>query len=330
LSGEVIVDGTAGMLTAMPAKDTIGRAKAQAAANSLAARAARAGISEPAVTMDGTPVKVMVNVASLADLSDLDPAHVDGIGLTRTEFLVEHSLHDEDAQFRAYAGLVEWAKGKPVTIRTFDAGGDKPVPGYTLDGEANPFLGMRGIRLSLKHPDVFKVQLRAILRAAALGPVKVMLPMVTAPEDLEVSRALMEACRVELLSEGVKHADTQLGIMVEVPAVAMAPEQFDAAFYSIGSNDLTQYATAAGRDSAEAARWSDVTHPGILAMIAHTSSHGAKTGREVSLCGDAGGNPSAIGPLLRAGIRCVSVAPGLVASAKAAIRTVEYLPGTPA
>ena len=323
LSGDIIVDGAAGTLIAAPAQAAIASARARAKAAAMAARAAQARIDRPAVTIDGTRVKVMVNVASLADLSGLDPAHVDGIGLTRTEFLVENALQDEDAQYRAYAGLMEWAKGKPVTIRTFDAGGDKPVPGYTLDGEANPFLGMRGIRLSLKHADIFKVQLRAILRAATLGPVKVMLPMVTSADDLERSRTLLESCHAELAAAGVIHAMPELGIMVEVPAVAMAPERFAAAFYSIGSNDLTQYATAAGRDSAETAHWADVAHPGVLAMIARTATYGAQAGREVSLCGDAGSDPALIPHLLQAGVRIVSVAPGLVASTKAAISEVD-------
>jgi phosphotransferase system enzyme I (PtsI) len=322
-SGEMIIDGAAGTLTIMPEAGTVASARLHSAAMVSAARAAQARIAEPAMTVDGTPVKVMVNVASLADLAGLDPAHIDGIGLTRTEFLVEDSLLDEERQYQAYAGLVAWAKGKPVTVRTFDAGGDKPVPGYTLEGEANPFLGMRGVRLSLKQPEVFKVQLRAILRAAALGPVKVMLPMVTSPDDLEQSRAMLKSCASELATGGVVHAMPDLGIMVEVPAVAMAPELFDAAFFSIGSNDLTQYATAAGRDSSDAARWADVTHPGVLAMIARTASFGAKAEREVSLCGDAGGDPAIIRHLLHAGIRTVSVAPGLVASTKAAISNVD-------
>lgn len=323
LRGELIVDGAAGTLVDMPLPATRTAARARAAAGRAAAHAAQARIAEPAVTRDGTAVKVMVNVASLTDLAGLDPAHVDGIGLTRTEFLAEKSLHDEDAQSHSYAALVEWAHGKPVTIRTFDAGGDKPVAGYTLDGEANPFLGMRGIRLSLMHPDVFKVQLRAILRAAALGPVKLMLPMVTSPGDLEQARAILQSCAVELASSGVNHAMPELGIMVEVPAVAMAPELFDAAFFSIGSNDLTQYATAAGRDSTGAARWADVTHPGVLAMIARTAGHGEKAGREVSLCGDAGADLAVIPHLLRAGLRAVSVAPSLVASTKAAIAAID-------
>ena len=323
LSGPLVVDGSTGLVTVKPSEATILEAKAKSGDKARQRQEAEQHILEPAVTKDGTLIKVMVNVAALSDLEGLPVDAVDGVGLTRTEFLVEQALHDEDAQAADYTALLQWAGQKPVTIRTFDAGGDKPVKGYTVDGESNPFLGLRGIRLSLMHKDVFKIQLRAILRASMQGNAKIMLPMVTSPADLENARELLHACRDELISEGVLHALPQFGIMVEVPAVALSPNMFDAAFYSIGSNDLTQYATAAGRDNAASAKWADVAHPGVLAMIAHVARHGVATGKEVSLCGDAGGDPAVIGKLLHAGIRAVSVAPGLVAMAKAAIRAVD-------
>lgn len=323
LSGLLAVDGGAGLVTAAPNESTISIALAKSGDKARKRQEADRHILEPAVTRDGTPIRVMVNVAALADLDGLPVGAVDGIGLTRTEFLVEQALHDEEAQAADYTALLQWAGQKPVTIRTFDAGGDKPVKGYTVDGESNPFLGLRGIRLSLMHKDVFKIQLRAILRASVQGNAKIMLPMVTSRSDLEDAQELLNLCRDELATEGKAHAMPQLGIMVEVPAVALSPESFNAAFYSIGSNDLTQYATAAGRDNAASAKWADVTHPGVLAMIAHVARHGAASGKEVSLCGDAGGDPDMIGQLLHAGVRTVSVAPGLVAMAKAAIRAVD-------
>ncbi|MGB8818437.1 MAG: phosphoenolpyruvate--protein phosphotransferase [Rhizobiaceae bacterium] len=323
LEGAVMVDAMAGSVTVNPDAATIMSASHRASIETARKQAAATRIADPAVTRDGTCIKVMINVATLADLKGLNASQIDGIGLTRTEFLVEKALRDEDKQFADYSSLLKWAGAKPVTIRTFDAGGDKPVPGYTLAGESNPLLGLRGIRLSLQHKDVFKVQLRAILRAAVHGNAKIMLPMVTDTNDLESARELINQCSGELNAAGVAHSIPELGIMVEVPAVAMAPELFDAEFFSIGSNDLTQYATAAGRDSAEAARWADVTHPGVLAMIANVARHGIATGKEVSLCGDAGGEPASIGSLLKEGVRCVSVAPGLLALAKAAIRATD-------
>lgn len=323
VSGPVVVDGAAGLVLTGPSRASIERAQRQASELDRARAQAQARRLEPAMTRDGTRIAVMVNVAGLADVAGFPPEACDGIGLTRTEFLVEAALRDEAAQFDAYAGLLRWAAGRPVTIRTLDAGGDKPIAGYTIDGESNPFLGLRGIRLSLRHPDIFRVQLRALCRAAPLGPLKIMLPMVTAAPELEQARALLEAALAELAAEGRPHARPELGIMVEVPAAAMAVASFEAAFFSIGSNDLTQYATAAARDGAEVAAYADVLHPGVLAMIAHVARHGAAAGREVSLCGDAGADPRAIPALLRAGVRVVSVSPGLLALAKAAIREVD-------
>lgn len=323
VAGLVIVDGAAGLVLTGPSQESIERAQRQASELGRLREQAEARKAQPALTPDGTRIAVMVNVAGLADVAGLSPDSCDGVGLTRTEFLVEQALRDETAQFEAYAGLLRWANGRPVTIRTLDAGGDKPIPGYTIEGETNPFLGLRGIRLSLRHPDIFRVQLRALARAAAVGPLKIMLPMVTTPHELEQTRALLEAVLAELAGEGLPHSRPALGMMVEVPAAALAVASFDAAFFSIGSNDLTQYATAAARDGAEVAAYADVLHPGVLAMIAQIARHGTESGREVSLCGDAGGDPRAIGPLLRAGIRAVSVSPGLLGVAKEAIRAVD-------
>jgi len=233
-------------------------------------------------------------------------------------------LPDEETQYRVYRRLAEWASGKPVTIRTLDAGGDKPIAGLTAEGESNPFLGMRGIRLSLARPDVFRVQLRALARAARHGAVKVMLPMVTVPEELEAARSMLDAEVAALAAAGIMAARPPLGIMVEVPAAALAIERFDAAaFFSIGSNDLTQYVMAAGRDIAAVADLADPRNPAVLRLIRMVADHGRLTGREVSLCGDAGGDPEIVGELLSAGLRSVSVAPSALAAAKAAIGRVD-------
>ena len=154
----------------------------------------------------------------------------------RTEFLLagQAGLPDEETQYLAYDSVLRWAGSRPVTIRTFDAGGDKPVPGFTEDGEANPFLGVRGLRLCLKRPDIFAVQLRALARAAVRGNLKVMFPMVTTPEELEAGRDLFADAVGKLQSEGVPAAPPPLGIMVEVPAAALTVERFKASFFSIG------------------------------------------------------------------------------------------------
>jgi phosphotransferase system enzyme I (PtsI) len=190
----------------------------------------------------------------------------------------------------------------------------------TPDGEANPFLGLRGVRLTLAREDVFRTQLRALARAAVHGKLKVMLPMVTVPDELTRSAALFDQCVAELDAQGIAAHRPPLGIMVEVPAVAVMPELFGAAaFLSIGSNDLTQYVTAASRDDARVAALNDPAHPAVMALIAKVARHGAQAGIPVSLCGDMASEPRHIAALLDAGLTSLSVAPARIARLKAAI-----------
>jgi phosphotransferase system enzyme I (PtsI) len=210
-----------------------------------------------------------------------------------------------------------------VTIRTLDAGGDKPIEGLTFDGESNPFLGVRGIRLSLARPDVFRVQLRALARAAMHGDVRIMLPMITVAGEIAAARAMLDQEARALAAAGIPARRPPIGIMVEVPAVAIAIDLYDAAFYSIGSNDLTQYVTAAGRDVAAVADLADPSHPAIVRLIERVARHGRDRKREVCLCGDIGGDAETIPGLLRAGLRSLSVPPAMLAGAKAAIAAVD-------
>src|SRR5205085_3012779 len=239
---------------------------------------------------DGRRITVLLNIAAPEDLAGLDPAICDGIGLVRTEFLFEASqgLPDEEAQYAVYRRILDWAEGRPVTIRTLDAGGDKPIAGLTIDGESNPFLGLRGIRLSLARPEVFRVQLRALSRAAVHGVLKVMLPMIAVPAELDRAGVMLDEEVAALKEKGVACARPPLGIMIEVPAAALCAEDFDAAFYSIGSNDLTQYTMAAARDIGSVADLNDAGHPAVLALIARTVEAARKRDVEVSLWGGAG------------------------------------------
>jgi phosphotransferase system enzyme I (PtsI) len=324
LSGEALVDATCGELVLDPAPATRAAFEARRRLHENGAARAATRLGEPAVTADGVAVAVHINVASPDELASLSPAICDGIGLVRTEFLFSDGpLPDEETQYRVYRRLADWANGKPVTIRTLDAGGDKPVAGLTVAAESNPFLGMRGIRLSLAHRDVFAVQLRALARAACHGRVRIMLPMVTVPEELEAARVLLDAEVMALKAAGVPAERPPLGIMVEVPAAALAIERFDAAFFSIGSNDLTQYVTASGRDIAAVADLADPLNPAVLRLIGMVAEHGRASNREVSLCGDAGGDPDVVGALLRTGLRSLSVTPAALAATKAAIGKLD-------
>lgn len=277
-------------------------------------------LDHPAMTGDGTRIEVHLNIAQPEELDALDPEHCDGIGLVRTEFLFQgRRPPDEETQLKCYARMVTWADGRPVTIRTLDAGGDKPVAGLTLQNESNPFLGVRGFRLSRRHEKLFKTQLRALLRAAALGPVKIMIPMITVPEEMEAARRLLDEARRELAALGMSYGNTSLGMMVEVPAAALCIDRFKADFYSIGSNDLAQYVMACGRDNPHLDALLEAA-PGVLrGLFARVCAHASESGREASICGDLAAEADATPMLLEAGLRCLSVPPVALAPIKAAI-----------
>lgn len=325
----VLVDAGVGSVLVDPgANETAGFGGRRADSAAREAAASRF-LHQPAATRDGQRIATLINVADPAELRDLDPAICDGVGLVRTELLFEgKALPSEDEQEAVYARIVRWAQGRPVTFRTLDAGGDKPIPGLTPEGESNPFLGVRGVRLTLARRDVFLPQLKALARAAAHGPVEVMIPMVSLPEELEASRALLAEACAELATTGIAHRVPALGIMVEVPAAALTLDLFDAAFLSIGSNDLTQYVMAAGRDIAAVGALADPGHEAVLRLIGAIAEHGARTGRKVSLCGDAGGDERMIPLLLARGVRSLSMPPRLLAGAKQAIAAVD-LGGAP-
>jgi phosphoenolpyruvate-protein phosphotransferase (PTS system enzyme I) len=325
LHGDALVDAHRGVLIVNPDPATRAQFARDAKSAAITRGANDAAAMERAVTRDGTPVRVLLNIADPAELDRLDPAICDGIGLVRTELLFHgrSGLPDEEAQFHVYKRIAGWAQGRPVTIRSLDAGGDKPIAGLTAVGESNPFLGVRGLRLSFRHPAVFRTQLRAIARAAMHGEVKLMLPMVTLPAELDAARLMLDEEVASLHAAGVKARRPSLGIMVEVPAAAIAADLFDTEFFSIGSNDLTQYVAAAGRDVDALADLASPVQPAMLRLVSHVVRVAHMRGIEVSLCGDAGGDPVAIPFLLGAGLRTLSMAPALVGGAKRAIAAVD-------
>jgi phosphotransferase system enzyme I (PtsI) len=282
---------------------------------------ARTILRRPAASWGGEKIRLLINIQRVEDLEHADARYADGIGLMRTEFLLggQAGLPDEETQYQAYVAVLRWAGKRPVTIRTFDAGGDKPVPGFTVEGEANPFLGVRGLRLCLARPDIFAVQLRALARAAVRGNLKVMFPMVTTPDEVEAGRRLFADAVSELQAAGVAVVFPEVGIMVEVPAAALTIEQFNAPFFSIGSNDLAQYVTACDRTNGALARLIDPLHPAVLDLIKHIAEYGKRAGSGVSLCGDMAGDPRCIPALLACGLRELSVNPSALALVKQTI-----------
>lgn len=322
---EAVIDGGTGLLVLSP--DRPQKKLWSDRAKDFARRREHEAVflGRPARLKDGTPVELLINVAGPEELDILNPDHCDGIGLMRSEFLFRDGkpLPDEEAQYRAYRRFLEWAGGKPVTIRTLDIGGDKPIKGLTPEGERNPFLGLRGVRLTLDRTQVFRTQLRALARAAIHGDLKIMVPMITIASELEATAKLLDEVMADLKAEGISAQRPPLGIMVEVPAVAIAPELLaKAEFFSIGSNDLTQYVMAAARDETSVASLGDPAHPAVLRLIANVARYGRDHGMPVSLCGDMASEPRYLRALIAVGVKTLSVSPASVGRVKAALADI--------
>ncbi len=316
-----VLDAEQGEIELAPARTRLDEWRRRAATTARGRADEARQIAEPATTRSGRRIRTMINIQGLVDLKSAAAAYADGIGLVRTEFLFEprRAPPDETTQYHNYRDILDWAGERPVTIRTLDAGGDKPIPGVTFDGEANPFLGVRGLRLSLRRQGLFRTQLRALARAGASGELKVMLPMVTTPAELSEARRILDAILAELASEGLAARRPALGIMVEVPAAALAIDRFDADFYSIGSNDLVQYVMACDRGNGELAELADPLNPAVLELVRRTVAHGRRTGAPVSLCGDMAADPRCLTALIECGLEELSVAPPALGRVKAAI-----------
>ncbi len=321
-----ILDAEQGCLICQPDAASLTQAHHRIAVLTQANQETQAILTEPAKTANDQLVKVMINVDDPSLLSSLSPETCDGIGLTRTEFLFKQgSFPTEKEQLAVYRKILKWADGKPVTIRTLDAGGDKPMPGITFDGESNPFLGMRGIRLSLLHEDFFLQQLRALCRAATIGPLRVMIPMVTQPDEMRQVRQLFKKVVDQLHEAGIPHQLPEIGMMVEVPSAAMLAGQFEVDFYSIGSNDLIQYTTASARDIPGVAHLADPRNPAVLELIRMTLAAGHERKVDVSLCGDMASSPDLTPLLLECGLRGFSCAPAQIGPVKLAISRWPFI-----
>ena len=320
-AGEAALDGDEGLLVLDPSPRTRARMAARRRSLEEERRSLPARSAGGYRTADGERVEIRINVEDPAALDEDAVRLADGAGLVRTEFLFlgRPELPDEERQYRTYRDLLARFAGKPVRLRTLDIGGDKPLPGVTEE-EANPFLGLRGIRLGLARPRLLETQLRAMLRAARHGPLEIMLPMVTLPAELEAVRAMLGRLREELASGGEPVPLPPLGMMVEVPAAALDLERFSADFFSIGSNDLVQYVMAAARDAAgPVAELLDPLHPAVLRLVAEVVEVGARRNVPVSLCGEMAGDPAALERLLALGLRSISVAPSALARAAAVV-----------
>jgi len=277
-----------------------------------------------AVTLDGMAVKLEANIELPEEAEAAIQAGADGIGLFRSEFLFmgRQSLPTEEEQYQAYASVVKTMKGRPVTIRTLDIGADK-----TLDGDlavaTNPALGLRAIRYCLANPEIFATQLRALLRAAAHGPLRILIPMISNMEEVRAVKQAVAAAARELDVRKVPHAsDVALGAMVEIPAMAIAIEPFVDAldFLSIGTNDLIQYTLAIDRGDSEVAELYDPMHPAVLRLIAHTINAADRGGIPVAVCGEMAGDASMTRMLLGLGLKEFSMHPQQLLDVKKEVR----------
>ncbi len=323
-----ILDGTQGRLTLDPTEDAVAEASQRQAQWRVEWKVHLKRATEQARTRDGQTVKVVANVSSLHDARQAIQYGAEGIGLLRTEFLYldRTTMPTEEEQIRAYRGIFAAVGSRPVVARTLDVGGDKAVSYLDIRDEPNPFLGWRAIRIARENPALLTTQLRALLQAGVETDLRVMVPMVSGLEEVEYARALLHEARANLDRESASQAKkVQFGIMVEVPSVAILAEQITPLvdFFSIGTNDLTQYTLAVDRTNDRVAALASPYHPAVLHLIAQTI-HGAHAhGKWVGLCGELAGDPLAMPLLLGLGLDEFSMVPAAVPTAKHEMRRWE-------
>ena len=312
-NGDVVaIDGTSGEAIVNPDEDTVKEYEQKLAdyKKEKALLAEYAG--KPSVTKDGTKVELVCNIGKPEDAKKAVECDGEGIGLFRTEFLFmdRDSVPTEEEQFEAYKSVAETMKGKPVIIRTLDIGGDKAIPYLGLEEEENPFLGFRAIRYCLQRTDLYKTQLRALVRASAFGKIKIMVPLVTCVDELRSVKAMVADIMKELDGEGIAYnKNLEIGVMMETSAACMIADILakEAAFFSIGTNDLTGYTMAVDRGNAKVAYLYSTYQPAVLRSIKRIIECGKKEGIMVGMCGEAAADPKLIPLLLAFGLDEFSV-----------------------
>jgi phosphotransferase system enzyme I (PtsI) len=322
----VVLDGGTGMLAINPTDDEIEAYHDRQREEEIAEAALSELAALEAVTLDGVRITLRANVDIPEDAEAAARSGAEGVGLMRTEFLVvgRPNMPDEDEQYRAYRRVLEAFEGHPLIIRTFDIGGDKlPIGGHPT--EPNPFLGWRAIRMCLDQPEMFRVQLRALLRASMHGNLRIMLPLIVTLDEVLASRRLIEEASDELTARGVAHrTDVPLGVMIETPAAAVAGDTLTdhVDFFSIGTNDLVQYTLAVDRGNANLAPRYTPLHPAVLRLIRRTVEVAEQGRIDVAVCGEMASQPLMAFALLGLGVRQMSVAPRSVPLVKRIVRSV--------
>ena len=321
------LDGETGELYVTPEEKVRDRLMEKAQAQRKIQTELVAFRDRPACTRDGRVVSVCANIAAPEEAALARREGAQGVGLFRTEFLClnKEQCPGEEEQIALYRRALEAMEGRRVVIRTLDIGGDKCPPWLEAGRGENPALGLRGIRLSLKQPELFRLQLRAILRAAPYGKAALMFPLVSSAQEVRAARALLERCRAELEAEGLPAGEVEVGVMIETPAAALMAGELakEADFFSIGTNDLTQYTLAMARQDPELDGMYDPHHPAVLELIRRTVEEGHRHGRRVALCGQLGADRSMTKTLLQMGVDELSVPVGEVLELKAHVSTLD-------
>ncbi len=329
-SQQVLVDGNKGEVTISPPTEDWRAFKKKV--DSLKRRERRhfASIGDiPSETIDGHRVEIQANLEVPTEYDEKLAGENVGVGLYRTEFLYLNSgsFPDEEAQYAVYSKIAEQFRSQSVTLRTFDLGGDKFTEHFRNEGEANPALGWRAIRFSLDVPKIFRAQLRAMLRASVHGNIRIMLPMISSLEQIVRAKRTLSGVKRDLTRRGVPFdQSTQLGIMIEIPSAAIMAYRLalEVDFFSIGTNDLTQYALAVDRGNAKVAKWYRELHPAVLRLIAMAVDAGHEHNLPVSLCGELAGNPIATKMLVGFGIDSLSMSPNSIHSVKALLPQMSF------
>jgi phosphotransferase system enzyme I (PtsI) len=324
----VMVDGERGDVIVDPDRATLQTFEERQARRVERAQRLRPTVARPCRTEDGTRVEIAANIEVLAEIAPALDRGAESIGLFRTEFLYLHrpDLPTEEEQYQDATAAIRALAGRTATFRTLDLGGDKLPLAVEIPGGPNPGLGMRSIRLSIRRPDIFRTQLRALYRASVVGPIRIMFPLVSTVGELEVAQQTCAEVRAELASEGVPlGAPVPIGVMIETPSAALTVDHLAAAcdFFSIGTNDLIQYTFAADRENEEVDYLHDPLQPAVLRLLALAIEAAARAGKPISVCGDMAGDPLCAWLLLGLGIRELSMAPSQIAFLKSIVKSTR-------
>ena len=322
------VDGYTGEIFIEPDDETTSRLKKKQKEDEDKKRLLQELKGKENVTLDGTKINIFANIGGVDHIGAVLANDAGGIGLFRSEFLYLESSDypTEEQQFAAYKKVLESMAGKKVIIRTLDIGADKQVDYFNLDKEENPALGYRAIRICLTRPDIFKTQLRALYRASAFGNLGIMFPMITSVSELEKIKAICEEVKAELKADGVAFSDdVELGIMIETPAAAVISDRLAPMvdFFSVGTNDLTQYTLACDRQNSKLEEFVDTHHEAILRLIEMSAKNAHEHGAWIGICGELGADTTLTEAFLRMGIDELSVSPTFVLKVRDAVRNID-------